>query len=230
MQTQDIPQHVGFIMDGNRRWAKEHGLPTLEGHRAGYEKMKAVAEWCAEFEIPQVTVYAFSTENWNRAKEEVGYLMDLLERAVKNPDALVHETGYQVRIIGSLDRLPDSLRKACARINEMNATERKGRMYIALNYGGRDEIVAATQKIIRSQLPAEQVSQAVFAQHLYAPEAANVDLIIRTGGEHRLSNFLLWQAAYAELYVEDTYWPAFKKEHLAKAITWYQKRSRRFGS
>ncbi|MFA7286519.1 MAG: polyprenyl diphosphate synthase [Patescibacteria group bacterium] len=230
MPTTTSPlHHVGFIMDGNRRWAKAAGLPTLEGHRRGYEKLKEVARWCAELAIPQVTVYAFSTENWNREKNEVAYLMQLLERAIKNEVAEIQASGYAVKVIGSIDALSPALAEACHAVNSNQLQNSKGTLYLAINYGGRTEILDATRQLLRQAVPPETVTPELFSSILYAPEASSVDLVIRTGGEHRLSNFLLWQAAYAEIFVSDTHWPALTKDEFTSIISWYSNRQRRFG-
>ncbi|MFH1597968.1 MAG: polyprenyl diphosphate synthase [Patescibacteria group bacterium] len=221
-----VPNHLGIIMDGNRRWARNRGLPTLEGHRRGYNKVKKVGDWCLDRGIKILTVYAFSTENWNRSKKEVGYLMKLLKKALTDDIQEMHQKNIQVRVIGRVSQLSKDLQKAVRDAVKLTKKNTKGILNIALNYGGRPEIVDAIRKVVRKKVP---ITEAAIADNLYTAGLPDPDLIIRTSGEYRLSNFLTWQASYSELMFIDKHWPAFTEKDLDKAIKEYQKRNRRFG-
>lgn len=224
-----IPRHVAIIMDGNGRWAESRGLTRLDGHRAGTENLRSIIRACVDFGIQYLTVYAFSTENWGRPKEEVAGLMMLLESVIDNELEELHAEGVQIRHIGRLESMPDSLqRKVQFAVQKTQANQRLI-VNIAWNYGGRDEIVHAIQKIIKDGIPAEEVSEELVCKYLYTCGSPDPDLIIRTSGEFRVSNFLLWQSAYSEWYITPTYWPDFDKEELRKAILSYSQRDRRFG-
>lgn len=225
----NIPKHVAFIMDGNRRWARERGLPTLEGHRLGYEKMKEVGEWCIKRGVAVVTVYAFSTENWQRSAEEVKYLMQLLLRALTNELNAFHERNMRLRIIGQISALSQELRTAISAAERKTERNTEGVLNIAINYGGRQEIIDATKAIIESGVHSDAINEDLFKKYLYAPEGPEPDIIIRTGGEQRLSGFLLWGSAYSELYFEKHYWPDFSESDLEAAFFWYAGRERRHG-
>lgn len=224
-----IPRHVAIIMDGNGRWAESQGLTRLDGHRAGTENLRRVIRACVEFGIHYLTVYAFSTENWGRPKEEVDGLMMLLESVIDNELDELHAEGVQIRHIGRLESMPQNLQQKV--LFAVNKTKNNQRLIlnIAWNYGGRDEIVYAIQQIIRSGIAPEKIDEKLVAQYLFTCTCPDPDLIIRTSGEFRVSNFLLWQSAYSEWYITPTYWPDFDKEELKKAILSYSQRDRRFG-
>jgi undecaprenyl diphosphate synthase len=229
LSTEQLPRHIAIIMDGNGRWAKSHGMPRNEGHRQGKDNLRRIVEACVEFGIPVLTIYAFSTENWSRPPSEVGALMTILELVLDQEVEKLHKNGVQVRHIGSLEgvspKLQEKIRKACAYTQNNNRLI----LNVAFNYGGRDEIVRAVQRIVREGTPAEQVTEELISRYLYTGELPDPDLIIRTSGELRISNFLIWQAAYSEYYVTPTYWPDFDKDELRKALIEYSMRKRRFG-
>jgi undecaprenyl diphosphate synthase len=224
-----IPQHVGIIMDGNGRWAQEHGLPRIEGHRAGTENIRRVLQACGEFGIKVVTIYAFSTENWYRPREEVRGLMGILERVLETEVRNMHEQGVKLRHIGELQGLPENLRAAVVDAIELTKNNDRLTLNVAFNYGGRSEIVRAVRRLLEEQVRPEEVDEELLGRYLYTAGLPDPDLIIRTGGEMRLSNFLIWQSAYAEYYSTPTFWPDFDKEELDKALHAYAQRERRFG-
>ncbi len=221
--------HLAIIMDGNRRWAKERGMPSLEGHRAGYERMKEVGDWCLDRGIQTLSVFAFSTENWNRAEEEVGYLMDLLEKALTNELQHFAGKGVRMKVVGSRDRLRPSILRAIEAAEKNTAENTKATFAICLNYGGRPEILNVCKKMIADGLKPEEVTEAEFAKRLYWPDMPDPDLIVRTSGEERLSGFLTWEGVYSELYFTDKHWPDFDEQELDKALEEYASRQRRFG-
>jgi len=229
-----VPKHVAVIMDGNGRWAKKQGLVArLKGHEAGAETIRAVLRACDKTGVRYLTLYAFSTENWKRSKSEVAGLMELLRRfLIKNTDELI-EKGIRLRAIGQIDRLPDQTRKELERSIEKSKNETKLDLILALSYGGRTEIVDCIRRIssiVQSgKLNPEDISEETVKQNLYAPDVPDPELLIRTSGEMRISNFLLWQISYSEIYVTETLWPDFKENDFYAAIADYQKRSRRFG-
>lgn len=229
LMSEDLPKHVAFIMDGNRRWAKSQGLPTLEGHRRGYNKLKEVADWCISRGIKEMTVFAFSTENWNRSKEEVDYLMNLLHFALTKELGEFNKRGIRLKIIGRREGLPGNVTKAIAEAEEGTADNKNGTLYIAINYGGRAEIIDAVKKALKQKASPEEITEESFRRLLYAPEAADPDLVIRTSGEQRTSGFLTYEAAYSELYFTPVHWPAFTQADLDAALEWYKNRERRFG-
>ncbi len=219
--------HIGFIMDGNRRWTKVHGFSASKGHTEGYARAKDVVRWCKEAHIPVVTLYAFSTENWKRSRTEVGFLMALFERVLtKEIDEFVKE-GARLRIIGSKEHLSAKLERAILSAEKKTAHNKKILVNIAFNYGGRDEIVHAVRKVVEN-MP-KKIDEKIVEKYLFTSGIPNPDLIVRTGGEMRLSGFLLWQAAYAELYFSKTYWPAFSKKEFSDILIDFKKRQRRFG-
>jgi undecaprenyl diphosphate synthase len=224
-----VPRHVAIIMDGNGRWAKQRGLPRSAGHRQGTENLRTIIKAAVEFGIEIMTIYAFSTENWNRPRQEVALLMRILEMVIDRELQELHEQGVQIRHIGELKgiepRLAEKVRQAC----ELTRHNTRLILNVAFNYGGRDEIVHAIQAIIREGIPAEEVTEEVVSRHLYTAGLADPDLVIRTSGEYRISNFLLWQGSYAEYYYTPVYWPAFNKEEFRKAIIEYGHRRRRYG-
>lgn len=224
-----IPTHIGIIMDGNGRWAREHGLPRLEGHRAGTENIRRVLEACGNYGIKVVTIYAFSTENWERPLEEVRGLMSILERVLESEVANLHREGVKLRHLGELKGLSERLRKAVLDAIELTKDNDRMILNVAFNYGGRAEIVHALRKLIEDNVSLDDVDEQSFGDYLYTAGLPDPDLIIRTGGEMRLSNFLIWQSAYAEYYSTPTYWPDFDEEELYKALRAYARRDRRFG-
>lgn len=222
-------QHLAIIMDGNRRWAKQHGLPTLEGHRRGYDKVKAVGEWCLDRNIKYLTVYAFSTENWNRAPAEIEYLMKLFEQALTNELDDFVRLGLRLKVIGERSRFSTTIQQAIERAEAATAGGTRGTLQLGLNYGGRLEIIEACKQLVAQNSNPANITEEIFAAQLWTASAPDPDLIIRTGGEQRLSNFLLWQSAYSELYFTPTFWPDFTETDLDVAIAEYESRQRRFG-
>ncbi len=224
-----VPDHIAIIMDGNGRWAKKRGLPRLAGHQAGTENLRRIIRSCVELGIKYLSIYAFSTENWGRPKEEVEGLLKILESVIEKELKELHGEGVRLRHIGRLDKLPGELRNKVERAIEMTKDNDKLTIVLAFNYGGRDEIVYAVEQLIRQGVKAEEVNEALISQNLFTAGIPDPDLIIRTSGEMRLSNFLIWQAAYSEYYVTPTFWPDFDKAELQKAIEAFCQRSRRFG-
>lgn len=224
-----IPRHIAIIMDGNGRWAKARGLPRLAGHKAGTENLRRVIRAAVDLGITVLTVYAFSTENWGRPKEEVSGLMQLLEDVVENELAELHAEGVQIRHIGRLADLPSGLSKKIDHAIEITKNNQRLTLCIAWNYGGRDEIVSAVRKIIHQKMKPGNVNEEVISQNLFTAGLPEPDLVIRTSGEMRISNFMIWQAAYAEWYFTPVLWPDFDKDELIKAIEVYNRRDRRFG-
>ena len=233
IRAEALPRHVAVIMDGNGRWAERRGLDRIEGHRAGIESVRAVVRAAHELGVRQLTLYAFSTENWSRPQGEVDELMRLLERYLESELDEVDRNGIRVRAIGRLERLPDTARAKLDDALRRTRDNDEMDLVFALSYGGRTEIVDAARKLAREveqgKLDAEAIDEKLFAACLYYPELADPDLLIRTGGESRVSNFLLWQIAYAEIHVTDVMWPDFRKNDLVEAILAYQSRERRYG-
>jgi undecaprenyl diphosphate synthase len=224
-----IPAHVAIIMDGNGRWARERRLPRLAGHRAGVENLRRVLEACGEFGIKYLTLYAFSTENWDRPEAEVKGLINILEEVIDRELSQLHEKGVQLRHLGRLERLSPELIEKVNQAIELTRDNDRLVLNIAWNYGGRDEIVQAIEKIIESGISPEEITEELISSHLYTSGCPDPDLIIRTSGELRVSNFLIWQGAYAEWYVTPTYWPDFGRDELRAALVEYAARERRFG-
>lgn len=223
------PTHVGIIVDGNRRWARQHGLPTLEGHRRGYARVKEMARWLIGRGVPWATFYLFSTENWSRAKDEVAYLMALLEEGLKRDVEEYVRDGIRLRFVGDRDGLSDRIRDGMARAEERTAGGTQGTMVGAINYGGHHDIARAVQRLARSGTDLTTVTPEQLKGALSTVALPSLDLIIRTSGEQRLSNFLLWEAAYAELYFTPTHFPDFDEVELDRALEWYAGRERRHG-
>ncbi|MBI2618304.1 di-trans,poly-cis-decaprenylcistransferase [Candidatus Kaiserbacteria bacterium] len=222
-----IPMCIGVIIDGNRRWAKEKGLPSFEGHRRGYGKVKECAGWAKEVGVKNLIMYTLSTENWNRSKEEVSYLLDLFRTVLKEElDELV-KGNTRVIFAGELSRFPKDLQKMMRESEEKTKSRTEQTLVIAASYGGRAEIVHAANALLKKGK--SSVSEKDFSQYLWTAGVPDPDLIIRTGGEQRLSNFLPWQSIYSELFFSPTYWPDFSKEEFFKILEDYQKRSRRMG-
>lgn len=224
-----IPRHIAIIMDGNGRWALSRGLPRLAGHRAGTENLRRLIEACVEFGIEYLTLYAFSTENWGRPVEEVRGLMRILEDVIDRELRELHQEGVQLRHIGRLDRIKPSLKRKVLDAIELTRNNQRLILNIAFNYGGRDEIVWAIRKIIADGVSPDEVTTELVSQYLFTAGVPDPDLIIRTSGELRGSNFLIWQGAYAEWYFTPVYWPDFDKEELRAALDEYSHRERRYG-
>jgi undecaprenyl diphosphate synthase len=225
----EIPTHVAIIMDGNGRWARERRLPRLAGHRAGVDNLRRVLEACVEFGIQYLTIFAFSTENWDRPPVEVRGLLKILEEVIDTEIAELHKNGVQLRHMGRLDRLQPALQEKIRRAIELTQDNQKLILNVAWNYGGRDEIVHAIQKMLADGISPEEVDEELVSSYLYTTNCPDPDLMIRTSGEFRMSNFLIWQGAYTELYTTPTYWPDFDREELQKALREYALRERRFG-
>ncbi len=230
-----LPHHVAIIMDGNRRYAKNLGISEEEAYIRGKEKVEEVLEWCLELGIKILTVYAFSTENFNRSKKELDVLFKLCRQAIEDAyhDERIHKNRIKVNVIGKLELLPEDIRDAAKKLMEKTRDYKNYVLNIALAYGGRQEIVDAIREIARKvregKINPEDVDERTVSSHLYTKDVPDPDLILRTSGEERISNFLLWQLAYSELYFADVYWPAFKKEDFLRAILTYQQRKRRYG-
>lgn len=227
----DIPEHVGIIMDGNGRWAQKQDLPRRAGHKKGVEVLKKIVKESSRLKIPCLTVYAFSTENWNRPSREVKFLMKLFHRTLQREVNELDDNNVKVRIIGRRANLPDYLLDEIKQAEGQTADNTGLNLNIAFNYGGRAEIVDAVNEIIKdTQDHISEISPELIGDHLYNPDFQEVEFLIRTGGEMRVSNFMLWEIAYAELYITDKYWPAFQREDFRKALQNFSSRERRFGS
>ena len=222
-------RHIAIIMDGNRRWAKERNMPSAYGHQKGVESLKTTLLACNDFGIKYLTVYAFSTENWNRKSEEVEFLMDLLVHTLKNELSEMHENGVVINFIGDLTKLKPKLQKILANAVETTKNNTGVHLQIAFNYGARDEIVHAVKKIIRNCVKEEDINEDLITENLYTSGIPDPDLLIRTGGEMRISNYLLWQIAYSELLIVPEFWPDFDKKSLSDALKEFQNRQRRYG-
>lgn len=227
---EQAPTHIAIIMDGNGRWAISRGLPRLAGHRAGTENLRQVIEACVEFGVRYLTIYAFSTENWGRPMEEVRGLMRILEDVIDRELEELHKQGTRLRHIGRLDRLKPSLRQKVLDAIEYTKDNERLTLCVAFNYGGRDEIVCAIEHMIKDGVAPDQVNVELVSKYLFTAGVPDPDLIIRTSGELRGSNFLIWQGAYSEWYFTPTYWPDFGKEELALALEEYKHRQRRYGN
>lgn len=225
-----VPTHVGYILDGNRRWARTHSLPEFDGHMAGYNALKEVVEGSFEQGIKFVSLYAFSTENWQRDKKEVSNLMKLTMRALSNDLKRFIKSGIRVRIVGHREGLSEKMIGAIERAEEATKLLTKGTVLVCFNYGGQREIADAARKCVEAGLSAKEITEEAIAKHLYAPDVPPVDMIVRTSGEQRLSNFMLWRASYSELLFLKKYWPDMTKQDVADIIKEYNNRGRRFGS
>jgi len=232
-QQSQGPTHVAIIMDGNGRWAKQRGLPRLKGHEAGAESVRAVVRACKPAGVKYLTLYAFSVENWIRPKAEIEGLMKLLVKFLKGDEKELHKQKIRLRIMGRLQDLPERIQKELNRVMADTANYDEGQLILALSYGGRTEIAGAARKIAQlakaGELDPETVDEDTVARHLYLPDVPDPDLLVRTSGEQRISNFLLWQISYSELYVTDVLWPDFREEQFQQAIEEYGRRHRRFG-
>lgn len=224
-----IPRHVAIIMDGNGRWALQRGLPRLAGHRAGTENLRRIITASVEFGVKYLTIYAFSTENWGRPREEVEGLMHILEDVIDRELDELHREGVQLRHIGRLERLDPAIQEKVLSAIDLTRNNDRLVLSVAFNYGGRDEIVCAIQKMIRDGVKPEEVTDELVNRYLFTAGVPDPDLIIRTSGELRVSNFLIWQAAYSEWYITPIFWPDFDKEEYRKALEAYARRDRRYG-
>ncbi|MGC6479274.1 MAG: isoprenyl transferase [Flavobacteriaceae bacterium] len=233
MEFSNIPNHVAIIMDGNGRWAVNQGKPRIYGHKHGVNAVRSIVEAAREIKIPHLTLYAFSTENWERPKDEVGVLMNLLVRSLRGEFRKMMQNDIRLQAIGNLDSLPAAVREELIFVKEKTKNNSGMVLTLALSYSSRDEMVNAfrrlAQKVKTNTISLENLDESVINEHLYTRNLPDVDLLIRTSGEQRVSNFLLWQIAYAELYFTDKLWPDFGKEDLYQAILNYQQRERRFG-
>jgi undecaprenyl diphosphate synthase len=225
-----IPKHVGYIVDGNRRWAKQHGLPTYEGHLAGYNALKEVALATLESGVEYMSAYVFSTENWKRSQDEVSHLMGLTLRILQGDIPSFLEHNVKLRVVGSRERLSEKLLKAIDDAETRTATMTGGTFVVCLDYGGQLEITDACKKIVQSGISVDKITPELIAQHMYAPEVPPVDLIVRTSGEQRLSNFMLWRAAYSEFLFLEKLWPDMTKDDVRAILEEYSRRDRRKGA
>jgi len=222
-------QHIAIIMDGNRRWAKEHKLPSMMGHKKGVDALKNITKACDDFGVKYLTLYAFSTENWNRKKEEVDFLMELMVTTINNEIKELNEKNVKMNYIGDLTKLNPTLRKTLDNSKELTKNNTGVVLTVAINYGARDEIVHAIKGIVADGIGVQDIDENLVSKYLYTNDLPNPDLLIRTSGEKRISNYLLWQIAYSEVYITDTYWPDFDKNALAGAIKEFAHRERRLG-
>ena len=225
----NIPQHIAFIMDGNRRWAKKKNLPSLKGHQVGYERMIDIGKLCLKRGVKYITVYAFSTENWNRSKREVDYLMRLIKRVLVKEIDQFHKEGLKILVIGEKKKLSKDVLAAVKAAMEKTQNNTGGVFTIALNYGGRQEIVGAVKKFLHDTTRPLELTVRKLEKYMYTSTLPDPDLVIRTSGEQRISNFLLWQSAYSEFYFSKCYWPDFTEREFDKALSDYAERQRRFG-
>ncbi len=224
-----VPPHVAIIMDGNGRWAQRRGLPRIAGHRAGTDNIRPILESCVDYGIKILTVYAFSTENWSRPLDEVRGLMGILGEVIKRETKALHKKGVRLRHIGRLEDLPPGLVRGIQHAVELTRNNEAVTLNVALNYGGRREIVDAVRRIVSDGVDPQRIDEELVSKYLYTGDQPDPDLIIRTGGEMRLSNFLIWQSAYAEYYSTPVYWPDFDVDQLRLALLAYSQRQRRFG-
>ena len=233
LDPQRIPKHIAVIMDGNGRWARKRELPRLQGHQQGYKTLKSVVNWAADLGVEALTAYAFSSENWNRPQSEVDGIMQLIQYAAKAELDMMKREGVHITMSGRLELLPDSVRGQLEESSEETKGNTRIVLNIAVNYGGRNEIVDAARKaaqmVVDGKLRVEEIDEEVLSGLMYHPELPDPDLLIRTAGEMRVSNFLLWETAYTELFVTQTLWPDFSREDLIEAIRSYQNRTRKFG-
>lgn len=224
-----LPEHIAIIMDGNGRWAEMRGVSRIEGHRRGAERTREIIEACCEIGIKNLTLYTFSMENWKRPEDEVAMLMSLLRHYLEKETENMIKKGISLRFIGNIALLPDDLIAQIRETEKMTLNGLRMRLILALSYGGRDEIIRSIKKIMLSGIKPDELNEKIFSQYLDTEGIPDPDMIIRTSGEKRLSNFLIYQSAYSELYFTDTLWPDFTKEEFFEVIRDYQKRQRRFG-
>lgn len=228
-KTDYFPNHVAIIMDGNGRWAEQRELSRLEGHTAGFENIRSIVRCLNEYQIKYVTLYGFSTENWNRPEDEVSFLLQLLEKRIEKESLELHKNDVIIRHLGRLEELPQSIQLAINRAMQLTENNKGMTLGFAFNYGGRIEILDAVRRIIAEGIPPQDVDGKLLNSYLYTAGLPDVDLLIRTSGELRLSNFLLWQTAYSEYYFTKVLWPDFNEKELRKALLSYSRRKRRFG-
>ena len=223
----EVPKHIAIILDGNRRYAKKLGIPTFKGHEKGFNKIKDLLQWCMDLGVKEVTLYCFSTENFNRDKKEVDYLFDLFRKKIGDfkKDKQIHDNKVRISFVGRMSMFPEDMQKKMKEVMDSTKEYDRYRLNLALGYGGRSEIVDAVKRLIAKGV--REVDENAITENLYLPD--DVDLMIRPGGEKRLSNFLLWQNSYSELYFLDKMWPEFEKEDLVKAVEWFKGRERRIG-
>jgi undecaprenyl diphosphate synthase len=224
-----LPNHIAFIMDGNGRWAEKRNLPRLKGHGAGLDATRSVIKHLGEYHIKYVTLYSFSTENWNRPRNEVSGLLKLLEISLKKEVKELHKRGVVIRHLGHLDRLPQLLRQAITDAIDLTRNNTEMTLSLAFDYGGRLEILDAVRNMLADGISLQDIDEKLFSSYLYTADLPEVDLVVRTGGDLRISNFLLWQSAYSEYYFTNVLWPDFNTKELDKALIAYSKRQRRFG-
>ena len=229
----DLPRHIAMIMDGNGRWARERGQSRVIGHHEGVEAVRDITEACAQLGIDYLTLYTFSTENWNRPETEVAALMELLVHTIRQETETLKKNDIRLRAVGALGKLPDAARREVAECIDSTAGNRRMTLVMAISYSGRLEIVEAARELARlasrGEIDPEDIDEATFASRLMLAGIPDPDLLIRTGGEYRISNFLLWEMAYTEMYITDCFWPAFRREQLYEALRDFQNRERRFG-
>lgn len=225
-----LPRHVAVIMDGNGRWAKKRKLLRIEGHKAGAESVREIIETCARLGIKVLTLFTFSKENWKRPKREVATLWRLLEQYLKREDKVLVKNKFRLKVIGQLEEIPASVRKELERVEELTQNNDRLTIVLAINYGGRAEIVDGVKKILKEKgIDIDALDEEKFSSYLYTAHLPEPDLLIRTSGELRVSNFLLWQIAYSEIWITEEYWPDFKRKHMLQAVLDYQRRERRYG-
>ena len=224
-----LPNHIAIIMDGNGRWAKQRKLPRMEGHKAGIEAVRTTVQCLSQYQIKCITLYSFSTENWKRPPDEIKGLFQLFEERINKETIELHNQGIRILHLGQLDRLSPSLQEAMKRAAELTKNNPGMTLAFAVNYGGRTEILDAVHRLISEGVPYQKIDEKLFGNYLYTAGLPDVDLVIRTGGELRLSNFLIWQAAYAEYYFTEVLWPDISQEEIEKALLAYSQRQRRFG-
>lgn len=229
MTESHIPRHLGFIVDGNRRWAKKHGLPVYEGHLAGFNALRDVVIETAHAGVKFISLYTFSTENWSRAKEEVSNIMTLMMRLFKTDMHILLENDLRVVVLGTRDKLPKRMNDAIDSAEQQTAHCQRATVAVCFNYGGQQEIVTAVKQLIEQKVSPDDVTVELISKNLYQPQVPEVDLIVRTSGEKRLSNFMLWRSPYSELLFLDKFWPDMKKTDVADILEEYSNRHRRFG-
>ena len=226
--SEGVPQSIAMIMDGNRRWAKERGLPTVQGHRAGYKKMREVAGWCKEVGVQHLAVYAFSTENWNRGPEEVDYLMALMRELLgKGLHGITDDDDVAIHIVGDLALFPQDIQEGIIALHAENAPDAKRHLWVCASYGGKPEILSAVNTLLQEGV--HEVDATQFTQRLWTGGMPAPDIILRTGGQRRLSNFLLWHSGYSELFFLDTFWPAFSRKEFDTMLSDFSARTRNYG-
>lgn len=229
MTDRSTPTHVGYILDGNRRWAKKHGLPTYEGHLAGYNSLKDVIEATADAGVEYISFYTFSTKNWSRAEDEVRGIMKLMRRLFKTDIKQLVRDGYRVVVLGGDENVPDDILKIAHDAEDMSESGTRATLAVCFNYGGQDEIVRAVKRITKQGLNEDEITEDVVAQAMDHPEVPPCDLVVRTSGEQRLSDFMLWRSAYSEFIFLDKLWPEMTKDDVNAILETYKQRSRRFG-